>query len=59
LITLRYTSDQLKKMIEKMPESFESNGRVKQDLYFARVNPLRAEGRTQGEEQGRVDEIRL
>jgi len=46
-------------MIEKMPESFESNGRVKQDLYFARVNPLRAEGRTQGEEQGRVDEIRL
>ena len=40
-------------MIEKMPESFESNGGVKQALYFARVNPLRAEGRIQGEEQGR------
>ena len=59
MVTLRHTSDQLKKMIEKMPESFESNGGVKQDLYFARVNPLRAEGRIQGEEQGRVDEIQI
>jgi len=44
-------------MIEKMYESLGSNGRVNQDLYFARVNPLKAEGRIQGEEQGRVDEI--